>query len=90
VLPRRWGPRLFAAFLAAVASPAIAHQVLYDEDSFKLIGSFDVGLGGYSAGNVDLGAGNINTNAPLGGPFAPSQRRTDRQWFEGFVKPFLV
>jgi hypothetical protein len=39
-------------------------------------------------GNVDTGAGNVNTDAPLEGPFPPSERRTTRDWFEGFVKPF--
>src|SRR5260370_38411560 len=47
----------------------------------------EAGLGGFSVGNVDTGAGNVNTDAPLQGPFPPSERRTTRDWFEGFVKP---
>jgi hypothetical protein len=85
----RWIPRRLAVVvLAATASSAFAHETLYDEGGYKLVVSVEAGLGGYAAGNVDFGAGNVNTLAPSSGPFAPSQRRTDREWFEGFVKPF--
>jgi len=68
---------------------AQAHQMLYDQDGYKLAVGIEAGLGGFVVGNVDTGAGNINTNAPLEGPFPPSVRRTTRDWFEGFGKPFL-
>ena len=85
----RWGRRLVVAFvLAAVAGPAAANETVYDQDGYKLVVGVHAGLGFYSAGNTDFGAGNVNSRAQLEGPFAPSQRRTDRQWFEGFAKPF--
>jgi hypothetical protein len=68
---------------------AQAHQMLYDQDGYKLAVGIEAGLGGFVVGNVDTGAGNINTNAPVEGPFPPSVRRTTRDWFEGFGKPFL-
>ena len=42
-------------------------------------------LGG---GQCRYRAGNVNTDAPLQGPVPPSERRTTRDWFEGFAKPF--
>ncbi len=74
--------------LAAAASPAGADETVYDQDGTKLVVGIHAALGGFTAGNVDFGAGNVNSRAPLEGPFAPSQRRTDRQWLEGFVRPF--
>jgi len=74
--------------LVAAASPAAANETVYDQDGYKLVVGIHGALGGYAAGNTDFGAGNVNSRAPLEGPFAPSQRRTDRQWFEGFAKPF--
>ena len=89
VLPDQWRLGLAAALvLAAAASPAGADETLYDRNGTKLVVGIHAGLGAYAAGNIDFGAGNINTNAPLEGPFAPSERRTDRQWVEGFAKPF--
>jgi hypothetical protein len=38
-------------------------------------------------GNVDTGAGNVNTDAPFEGPFPSSVRRTTRDWFEGSGRP---
>src|SRR5215813_8578528 len=67
---------------------AQAHQMLYDQDGYRLAVGIEAGLGGFLVGNVDTGAGNINTDAPLEGPFPPSVRRTTREWFEGFGKPF--
>jgi len=89
MLPCPWGTRLVAVVMLAAAGPAAAHEMLYDEDGYKLAVGLQAGLGGYAANNIDLGAGNIDTNAPSSGPFAPSERRTDRQWFEGFAKPFV-
>ena len=87
--PCRWGARLFAVLvLAAVASPAGANETVYDQDGYKLVVGIHAALGGFTANSIDFGAGNVNSRAPLEGPFAPSQRRTDRQWFEGFGKPF--
>jgi hypothetical protein len=80
------GARLFVTLaLVAAASPALAHETLYDEGGYKLVVSVEAALGGYAASNVDFGAGNVNTIAPSMGP---SQRRTDRLWLEGFAKPF--
>jgi Alginate export len=67
---------------------AQAHQMLYDQDGYRLAVGIEAGLGGFAVGNVDTGAGNINTDAPLEAPFPPEERRTARDWFEGFVKPF--
>jgi hypothetical protein len=87
--PCRWGPSLFAVLvLAAAAGPARADETVYNQDGYKLVVGLHTGFGGYAASNVDFGAGNVNSRAPLGGPFGPSQRRTDRQWFEGFGKAF--
>jgi len=87
--PCRWGPSLFAVLvLAAAAGPARADETVYNQDGYKLVVGLHTGFGGYAASNVDFGAGNVNSRAPLGGPFGPSQRRTDRQWFEGFARPF--
>src|SRR5215469_5234450 len=69
-------------------STAQAHQMLYDQDGYRLAVGIEAGLGGFLVGNVDTGAGNTSTDAPLEGPFPPSVRRTTRQWFEGFGKPF--
>src|SRR5215813_3009749 len=67
---------------------AQAHQMLYDQDGYRLAVGIEAGLGGFLVGNVDTGAGNTNTDAPLEEPFPPSVRRIMREWFEGFGKPF--
>jgi hypothetical protein len=77
------------AVLAMGIGMSQAHQMLYDQDGYKLAVGIEAGLGGFVVGNVDTGAGNVNTNAPLEGPFPPSVRRTTRDWFEGFGKPFV-
>jgi len=61
--------------------------MLYDQDGYRLAVGVEAGLGGFLVGNVDTNAGNVNTDAPLEGPFPPSERRTTRG-FEGFAKPF--
>jgi len=68
---------------------AQAHQMLYDQDGYRLAVGIEAGFGGFVVGNVDTGAGNVNTNAPLEGPFPASERRITRGWFEGFAKPFV-
>jgi hypothetical protein len=68
---------------------AQAHQILYDQDGYKLAVGVEAGLGGFAVGNVDTGAGNVKPDAPLQRPFPPSERRTTRDWFEGFAKPFV-
>src|SRR5438552_2787973 len=78
---------LFGAAAMGVGS-AQGHQMLYDQDGYKLAVGIEAGLGGFLVGSVDTGAGNINTDAPLQRPFPPSLRRTTRGWFEGFGKPF--
>ena len=83
-----WSPTLFAASLATGIDGAQAHQMLYDQDGYRLAVGIEAGLGGFLIGNVDTGAGNVNTDAPLQGPFPPSERRTTRDWSEGFIKPF--
>ena len=88
-IPRDWWQiTLFAAATTTWIGTAQAHQMLYDQDGYRLAVGIEAGLGGFSVGNVDTGAGNVNTDAPLQGPFPPSERRTTRDWFEGFVKPF--
>src|SRR5215472_19104198 len=79
---------LFALLVMGVGT-AQAHQMLYDQDGYRLAVGIEAGLGGFVVGNVDTGAGNINTNAPLEAPFPPSVRRGTRDWFEGFGKPFV-
>src|SRR5262249_494573 len=79
---------LFVAAAATWISTAQAHEMLYDQNGYKLAVGIEAGLGGFAVGNVDTGAGNINTDAPLAGPFPPSERRATRDWFEGFGKPF--
>jgi Alginate export len=73
---------------AMVVGAAQGHQMLYDQDGYKLAVGIEAGVGGFLVGNVDTGAGNINTEAPPGGPFPPAVRRVTRNWFEGFGKPF--
>src|SRR5205085_5104142 len=77
------------AVLVMGIGTAQAHQMLYDQNGYKLAVGIEAGLGGFAVGNVDTGAANVNTNVPLEGPFPPSVRRTTRDWFEGFAKPFL-
>src|SRR5215813_3484474 len=74
--------------VAMGAGAAQGHQMLYDQDGYRLAVGIEAGLGGFLVGNVDTGAGNVNTDAPLEEPFPPSVRRTTREWFEGFGKPF--
>src|SRR5215469_6693793 len=78
---------LFAAMAMGIGTGQ-AHQMLYDQDGYRLAVGIEAGLGGFLVGNVDTGAGNINTDAPLEGPLPSSVRRTTREWFEGFGKPF--
>src|SRR5262245_22472716 len=75
--------------VAVSIGAAQGHHMLYDQDGYRLAVGIEAGLGGFVVGNVDTGAGNINTNAPLDGPFPPSVRRGTRDWFEGFGKPFV-
>src|SRR5262245_19763040 len=84
--------RTWMALVVAVpmaVGTAQGHQMLYDQDGYRLAVGIEAGLGGFVVANVDTGAGNINTNAPLDGPFPPSVRRGTRDWFEGFGKPFV-
>src|SRR5260370_277073 len=87
-IPRDWWQiTLFAAATATWIGTAQAHEMIYVQDGYRLAVGIEAGLGGFLVGNVDTGAGNVNTDAPLQGPFPPSERRTTRDWFEGFVKP---
>jgi hypothetical protein len=79
---------LFTVLVMGIGT-AQAHQMLYDQDGYKLAVGVEAGIGGFVVGNVDTGPGDVNTNAPIDGPFPPSVRRTTRDWFEGFAKPFL-
>jgi hypothetical protein len=79
---------IFAVLVMDIGT-AQAHQMLYDQDGYRLAVGIEAGLGGFVAGNVDTGAGNVNTNAPFEGPFPASERRITRDWFEGFAKPFV-
>jgi Alginate export len=79
---------LSAAAVVTGIGTAQAHQMLYDQDGYRLAVGIEAGLGTFGVGNVDTGAGNVNTDAPSQGPFPPSERRTTRDWFEGFIKPF--
>jgi hypothetical protein len=88
-IPRDWWQlQLFVAAMATWIATAEAHQMFYDQDGYKLAVGIEAGLGGFAVGNADTGSGNVNTDAPLEGPFPPAERRTTRDWFEGFVKPF--
>ena len=84
----RWRFTPIATAVATWIGMAQAHQMIYDQDGYKLAVGIEAGLGGFAVGNVDTGAGDVNTGAPLDGPFPPSERRTTRDWFEGFIKPF--
>jgi hypothetical protein len=89
LLPGRWGLSLVAVLaLVAAAGPAGANETVYDQDGYKLIVGMHAGFGVFSAGNIDFGAGNVDSRAPLEGPFAPAQRRTQRTWFEAYTKAF--
>ena len=77
------------ALVAMRLGTAHAHQMLYDQDGVKLAVGLEAGLGAFLVGNADTGAGNVNTDASLQSPFPPSERRTTRDWFEGFAKPFV-
>ena len=79
---------LFAVLVMGIRT-AQAHQMLYDQDGYRLAVGIEAGFGGFVVGNVDTGAGNVNTNAPFEGPFPASERRITRGWFEGFAKPFV-
>ena len=76
------------AVVALGIGTAEAHQMLYDQDGYRLAVGIEAGLGDFLVGNVDTGAGNVNTDASLQGPFPSSERRVTRDWFEGFIKPF--
>ena len=84
---RNAGMTLFAVVALGI-STAGAHEMLYDHDGYRLAVGIEAGIGGFVVGNVDTGAGNINTDASLEGPFPPLVRRTTRDWLEGFAKPF--
>jgi len=64
----------FAVAALGIGTPQ-GHQMLYDRDGYRLAVGIEAGLGGFLVGNVDTGAGNINTEAPLEGPFPPAVRR---------------
>ena len=74
----RWRLTLIATAVATWIGMAQAHQMIYDQDGYKLAVGIEGGLGGFAVGNVDTGAGNVNTDAPLDGPFPPSERRNVR------------
>ena len=57
---------------AVCIGTARAHQMLYDQDGYRLAVGMEAGLGGFLVGNVDTNAGNVNTDAPLESPFPPS------------------
>src|SRR5215469_9162850 len=81
------GITLFVVMAIGIGT-AQGHQMLYDQDGYRLAVGIEAGFGDFAVGNVDTGAGNINTDAPLAGPFPASVRRATRDWFEGFGKPF--
>jgi Alginate export len=85
----RWRLMLIATAVATWIDTSQAHQMLYDQDGYTLAVGVEAGAGAFAVGNVDTGVGNVNTDAPLQGPFPPSERRTTRDWFEGFAKPFV-
>jgi hypothetical protein len=85
----RWRLTLIATAVATWIYMSQAHQMLYDQDGYTLAVGVEVGVGAFAVGNVDTGVGNVNTDARLQGPFPPSERRTTRDWFEGFAKPFV-
>jgi hypothetical protein len=85
---RGWG---FAAALAlaAAADAASAGEVLYERGGTKVAVSIEASFGGFAVENTDFGAGNVDANAPVNGPFGPSVRHARRQWVEGYLNPSL-
>src|ERR1700719_1271231 len=88
ILPREARMMTLAAAAMGIGT-AHAHQMLYDQDGYRLAVGIEAELGGFVVGNVDTGVGNVNTDAPLKGPFPPSERCITRDWFEAFAKPFV-
>jgi hypothetical protein len=87
VFTSKAGMTLIAVTAMHIGS-AHAHQMLYDQDGYRFAVGIEAALGGFAVGNVDTGAGNVNTDAPLEGPFPPAERGKTRDGFEGFIKPF--
>lgn len=80
--------RLVAALLmgSAIASltpaTAMAEMTFYNDGDLSLNVGVEGALAGFRVNNVDFGRGNSN--------FGSSELRTNRSWFEGWVKPSLT
>ena len=80
--------RLFAVFLmgSAVASltpaAATAEMTFYNDGDLSLKVGVEGALAGFRVNNADFGRGNNN--------FGSSELKTNRSWFEGWVKPSLT
>jgi hypothetical protein len=53
------------AMAAVCMGTARAHQILYDQDGYRLAVGVEAGLGGFLVGNVDTNAGNVNPTWPI-------------------------
>ena len=51
----RWRLTLIATAVATWIGMAQAHQMIYDQDGYKLAVGIEGGLGGFAVGNVDTG-----------------------------------
>lgn len=69
-----------SATLAATTSAARAEMTLYDQDGVTINGSFSAGVGVFSVGDAQFGAGIPNASGKV---------IRDFQWFETFAKPGL-
>jgi hypothetical protein len=54
---------IFAVLVMGIGT-AQAHQMLYDQDGYRMAVGIEAGLGGFAVGNVDTDAGNINPHSP--------------------------
>ena len=53
----RWRLTPIATAAATWIGMAQAHQIVYDQDGYKLAVGIEAGFGGFAVGNVDTGAG---------------------------------
>ena len=65
---------LFAVVAVAIHTVQ-AHEMIYNQNGYRLAVGIEAGLGGFAVGNVDTGAGNVNTDAPLEGPFPATYQK---------------
>ena len=59
---------LFAVMAMGIGTGQ-AHQMLYDQDGYRLAVGIEAGLGGFLVGNVDTGRATLIQTRPLKGRF---------------------